>query len=64
MFILSYCRTALHWAAKRNHTQVVEYLLENGANKDIQANNKSTPGDVCTNDHLREILQSSISDSK
>lgn len=55
-------RTALHWAAKRNHTQVVEYLLENGANKDIQAHDKSTPANVCSSDVLRQILESTVAD--
>ncbi|UJR21860.1 hypothetical protein I4U23_024933 [Adineta vaga] len=53
--------TALHWAAKRNHSDVVQYLLENGANRDIQANDQSTAAHICTNDALREILQSTIS---
>jgi ankyrin repeat protein len=54
----------LHWAAKRNHKQVVGYLLENGANKDIQAHDKSTAAYVCSDDSLRQILQSTTSDSK
>jgi ankyrin repeat protein len=57
-------RTALHWAAKRNHRQVVGYLLENGADRDIQAHDQSTPAYVCTDDLLRKILQSTISDGK
>jgi hypothetical protein len=56
-------RTALHWAAKRNHPQVVEYLLKNGANKDIQAHDKSTPAHICSNDSLRQVLESTVSDS-
>ncbi|CAF2154259.1 unnamed protein product [Rotaria magnacalcarata] len=55
--------TALHWAAKRNHTQVVEYLLEKGANKDIQTNDKLTPAHVCNNESLRKILESNTSDN-
>jgi len=54
----------LHWAAKRNHSQVVEYLLANGADKTIEANNKSTPANVCTNQHLRDLLQTSSSSSE
>jgi ankyrin repeat protein len=61
---LFFYRTALHWAAKRNHSQVVEYLLENGADKDIQAHDKSTPAHVCSNNSVRQVLQSTISDSK
>ncbi|CAF1298749.1 unnamed protein product [Adineta steineri] len=55
--------TALHWAAKRNHSHVVQYLLENGANKDIQANDKSTPAHLCNNDVLRKVLESTTSDN-
>ncbi|CAF1254164.1 unnamed protein product [Rotaria sordida] len=55
--------TALHWAAKRNHRQVVEYLLENGANTDIQAHDKSTAAHVCNNDSLRQILESTTFDN-
>ena len=36
------------------------YLLENGADRDIQANDKSTPASVCTDESLRAILQSTI----
>ncbi len=54
----------MHWAAKRNHVQVVQYLLENGADKDIQAHDKSTPAHICNNDSLRQVLESTISDSK
>lgn len=57
-------RTALHWAAKRNHKQVVEYLLEHGADKDIQAHDKSTPANVCSNDALRKVLEPTASNSK
>ncbi|CAF1177386.1 unnamed protein product [Rotaria sp. Silwood1] len=55
--------TALHWAARRNHKQVIEYLLEHGANKDIQAHDKSTPANVCNNDSLRQILEPITSDN-
>ncbi len=54
----------MHWAAKRNHSHIVEYLLENGADKDIEAHDKSIPAHVCSNDSLRQVLQSTASDSK
>lgn len=57
-------RTALHWAAKRNHSQVVGFLLNKGADRDIQAHDQSIPAHVCTDDSLRAMLQSTISDSK
>ena len=41
----------------------MEYLLENGADKDIQANDKLTPVNVCTNDSLRQVLESKTSNS-
>jgi hypothetical protein len=54
-------RTALHWAAKRNHRQVVEFLLENGANKEIQAHDASTAAVVCMNDNMRALLHTGAS---
>lgn len=57
-------RTALHWAAKRNHSQVVGFLLSKGANRDIQAHDQSIPVHVCTDDSLRVMLQSTTSNSK
>lgn len=42
----------------------MEYLVEHGADKDVQAHNKSTPVDVCNDDSLRQLLQSATSDSK
>ncbi|CAF1403009.1 unnamed protein product [Adineta ricciae] len=53
--------TALHWAAKRNHTDVVNYLLDNGADRSVQAHDQSTAAHVCKSDALREILQSDTS---
>ncbi len=64
MFVFVVRRTALHWAVKRNHSQVVEFLLETGADKDIQAHDKSTPVHMCTNDSLRQMFQAATADSK
>jgi ankyrin repeat protein len=64
ILIIYFSRTPLHWAAKRNHIQVVQYLLENGANKEVPAHNKSTPVDVCNDNSIRQMLGSAISDSK
>lgn len=54
-------RTALHWAAKRNHSQVVGYLLSNGADREIQAHDQSIPAHVCTDDSIRVMLTTSNS---
>lgn len=54
--VFVYDRTALHWAAKRNHQQVVEYLLEIGADRSIQAYDASTPAHLCSNESLRRVL--------
>lgn len=64
LFVVVVVRTALHWAAKRNHRQIVEFLLEHGADKDIRAHDKSTAAYICKDDSLRQILESSTSDSK
>jgi ankyrin repeat protein len=41
-------RTALHWAAKRNHSAVVHYLIESGADKTLKNDSGKTPVDLAT----------------
>ncbi|KAI9138167.1 hypothetical protein BKA69DRAFT_1093099 [Paraphysoderma sedebokerense] len=50
--------TALHWAAKRNHDQVVQYLLRNGAKADVQTKQNQFPLDLTTSDSVRSMLRS------
>lgn len=38
--------TALHWAASRDHRNIVEMLLKHGANPDLKDNKERLPADV------------------
>lgn len=51
-------RTALHWAAKRNHLDVAHYLLSNGADKDIESFAKELPADLATSPAVLNLLGS------
>jgi hypothetical protein len=48
--------TALHWACKRNHFSVVQFLLQKGANKDIQTSKGEEPVDLTTSDDIIKLL--------
>jgi ankyrin repeat protein len=48
--------TALHWACKRNHCSVVQFLLQKGANKDIQTSKGEEPVDLTTSDDIIKLL--------
>jgi len=48
--------TALHWAAKRGHSNIVQLLCEAGAVKDIFATNNLSPCDVAANDNVYSLL--------
>ena len=48
--------TALHWPAKRNHKQVVSFLLQNGANPSIQSFKNELPRDVTQSEEIKQIL--------
>lgn len=49
-------RTALHWAAKRGHCEIVNILLNHGANSKIEAHKGETPGSLCTNPSALALL--------
>ena len=51
-------RTALHWAAKRNHLEVAHCLLLNGADKIIESFAKEIPADLSTSPALLNLLGS------
>jgi len=46
----------LHWASKRNHEDIVSYLLEIGASIDNKNNNGKAPGFYTTNQKIKELL--------
>lgn len=50
------CRTALHWACKRNHTSIVEILLANGADKTIVTFKGERPMDLISSDEACTML--------
>lgn len=39
--------TALHWAAMRGHVEIVNFLLQNGANKNMKNAQDKLPIDMC-----------------
>ena len=49
-------RTALHWASKRNHVNVVEYLISNGADVETTTNYGQKAADLSTNTKIVDLL--------
>jgi len=39
--------TALHWAAMRGHVEIVNFLLQSGADKNIRNKQDFLPIDLC-----------------
>ncbi|XP_061472004.1 ankyrin repeat domain-containing protein 40 [Rhineura floridana] len=48
--------TCLHWACKRNHAQVVSYLLHAGADKDILTVKEETPAQLTSKSEIRKLM--------
>ncbi|KAJ7315962.1 hypothetical protein JRQ81_002124 [Phrynocephalus forsythii] len=48
--------TCLHWACKRNHAQVVSYLLDAGADKDILTVKEERPHQLTSKREIRKML--------
>ncbi|KAF7247376.1 Ankyrin repeat domain-containing protein 40 [Varanus komodoensis] len=48
--------TCLHWACKRNHAQVVSYLLDAGADKEILTVKEERPGQLTSKREIRKML--------
>merc|ERR1719461_1855332 len=51
--------TALHWAAKRKHVNVVKMLLENGADPEVLNNEGLNPSDVTDDIDVKASLEPS-----
>ncbi|XP_061191166.1 ankyrin repeat domain-containing protein 40-like [Saccostrea echinata] len=48
--------TSLHWAAKRNHSGIVSYLLLHGADKYIKTNNGEIASQLSTFSDIKNML--------
>ncbi|XP_054716232.1 ankyrin repeat domain-containing protein 40-like [Uloborus diversus] len=48
--------TALHWAAKRGHSNVVNYLLLNGADASLTSNHGETPFSLARKEDIKAVL--------
>ncbi|KAM5212376.1 ankyrin repeat domain-containing protein 40 isoform 1-T1 [Hipposideros larvatus] len=48
--------TCLHWACKRNHGQVVSYLLKSGADKEILTTKGEMPVQLTSRGEIRKIM--------
>ena len=48
--------TALHWAAKRSHKNVVEFLLREGADRTLQTAHGELAASLTTDAEIREVL--------
>ncbi|XP_024429009.2 ankyrin repeat domain-containing protein 40 [Desmodus rotundus] len=48
--------TCLHWACKRNHGQVVSYLLKSGADKEILTTKGEMPAQLTSRRDIRKIM--------
>lgn len=51
-----FCRTALHWAVKRGHEDVVKMLLQYGANPNIENNKQEKPACLSTKPNISQLL--------
>ncbi|CAO2587407.1 Ankyrin repeat domain-containing protein 40 [Lemmus lemmus] len=48
--------TCLHWACKRNHGQVVSYLLKSGADRDILTTKGEMPVQLTSRREIRKVM--------
>nr|CDP98686.2 Bm5398, isoform c [Brugia malayi] len=52
--------TALHWAARRNHQEIVGLLLRAGFDPETPAKDGKTPLDLVTSEAVKEIFKQSV----
>ena len=52
--------TALHWAAKRNHLNIVNKLLNHGADKGIKTNKGEIPASLTSENVIKVLLSANI----
>jgi len=51
--------TSLHWAARNGHAEIINTLLENGANAFLKDKNDKTPRDLSSNYSIKRLLDRS-----
>lgn len=56
--------TSLHWAAKRNHSSVVSYLLLHGADKCIKTNTGETASQLTSYTDIKNMLGGANTETK
>ena len=49
-------RTALHWACKRNHPNIIQYLLVNGADTNIKTFKGESPSNLASSTEALNLL--------
>lgn len=54
--MLNVTRTALHWACKRNHSTIIQFLLDSGADANIKALNGECPLDLVSSPEALNLL--------
>lgn len=52
--------TALHWAAKRNHLNIVNKLLNHGADKSIKTNKGEMPASLTSEGVIKVLLSANL----
>ena len=52
----SYGTTPLHFACYENHLNIIELLLDNGADETINNNNGKTPIELVDNEEIKEFM--------
>ena len=50
------CRTALHWASKRGHASMVAFLLQHGADKNLETMKGETALALAQDPKVRMLL--------
>lgn len=48
--------TALHWAAKSNHLEIVKLLLDKGAKKELKNDKENIPFDLAQSEEIKTLL--------
>ena len=55
--------TALHWAAKRNHLNIVNLLCNHGADKNIKTNKGELPAALTSEGVIKVLLSANLNAS-